>query len=233
MLKANTFAALAIAAAMVCSTAGVCRAEPVTADLVTTSDSWMWRTLFTNTVPLRWEWPNGATTAQLAISGMNGATQTVSFTAPDSNYTWTAFSTVLPSREEVYQLRLTFYESSAVSEAYTSQLAVVAAAFGPTAVKVDPASRAWSKVRDAAIIPYSAAWEDNAATATNVLLTLVGPLKSGEVRFSDRLGYYGLQLSDTGWGFGEFDLKLSFLGTAVNLNATLFRSPEGSVISLE
>lgn len=233
MIKVNTFAALATAAAIVCSTAGVCRAEPATADLVTTADSWMWRTLFTNTVPLTWNWPNGATTAQLVISGMNSATQTVAFTAPESNYTWTAFSTALPSREEVYQLRLTFYEASAVSEAYTSQLAVVAAAFGPTPVKADTASRDWRKVRDAAVIPYSAAWEENAAAATNVLLTVAGPDKSGEARFSDRLGYYGLQLSSSGWGFGAFDLTLSFLGTAVNLNATLFRSPEGSVISLE
>lgn len=231
MSKINTFAALA--AVMVCSAATVCRAETGTADLATMTDSWMWRTLFTNTVPLTWTWPNGSTTAQLVISGMNSVTQTVSLAAPESNYTWTVFSTALPAREEVYQLRLTFYEASAVSEAYTSRLAVVAGAFGATPVKADTASRAWRKLRDDTVIPYASGWANDNASGSAAQLAIVGPKRTESLRFDGPLGYYGLKLTDSAWGFGTFNLTLSPAGAAGTQTATLFRSADGSVISLE
>jgi len=233
MLRATTYVPLAVAAAIVFSAADRCRAEPVTADLATTADSWVWGTLFTNTVPLALNWPNGATSAQLVISGMNCATQTVAFTPAESNYTWTAFSTATPDQEEVYQLRLTFYEQGAVSVAYTAQLAVVSGAFGATPVKADTAGRAWRKIRNDAVIPYSAAWAENTTSATNVQLAIVGPAKAETLLLGKTLGYYGLKLLNRGWGFGTFDLTLSFLGTAGTQSATLFRSEDGVLLSLQ
>jgi len=232
MLKTTSYRPLVVAAVIVFSEADMCRAEPVTADLATVPDSWMWCTLFTNTVPLTLNWPNGATSAQLVISGMNCATQTVAFTPAESNYTWTAFSTATPAQEEVFQLRLTFYEQSAVSVAYTSQLAVVSGAFGATPVKADMTSRAWRKIRNDAVIPYSAFWDESATAATNVHLAIVGPAKTENFLLGKTLGYYGLKLLNRGWGFGTFDLTLSFLGTAEIQSATLFRSEDGALLSL-
>jgi len=233
MLKATTCVPLAVAAAVIFSVADRCRAEPVTADVATTTESWLWQTLSTNTVPLALNWPNGATSAQLVISGMNCATQTVALTPAASNYMWTAFSAATPAQEEVYELRLTYYEQGTVAVAYTSQLAVVSGAFGATPVKADTAGRAWRKIRNDAVIPYSAFWDAPITGVTNVQLAIVGPARSETLLLNNKLGYYGLKLLNRGWGFGTFDLTLSFLGTAGTQSATFFRSEDGVLLSLQ
>ncbi|MDD4019196.1 MAG: hypothetical protein PHV28_14780 [Kiritimatiellae bacterium] len=233
MLKAAMCMPLVAAVGICFSPAGMCRAETVTADIATTTESWLWQTLSTNTVPLALNWPNGATSAQLVISGMNCATQTVALTPAESNYMWTAFSTAAPAQEEVYELRLTYYEQSAVSAVYTARLAAVSGAFGADTVKADTASRAWRKIRNDAVIPYSALWDATTTAATNVQMAIAGPARSETLFFDNKLGYYGLKLLNLGWGFGTFDLTLSFLGTGVTRNATLFRSEDGVLLSLQ
>lgn len=233
MKKIKATLLVSLVAVIAGSTAVVCRADSSAAKVLATTESWMWHTLFTNTVPLTWNWPNGATTARLVISGMNSATQTVVVTAPESNYTWTAFAAAKPAQEEVYQVALTFFEQSAVSEAYTTQLAVVSGAFGPTPVKTDPASRAWSLIRADTVIPYAAEWSDATAAGTAAQLSIVGPRKSVAPVLGNAFGCYGLKLLNSGWGFGTFNLTLSFAGIGATQSATLYRPADAFILRLE
>ena len=74
--------------------------------------------------------------------------------------------------------------------AYTSQLAVVSGAFGATPVKADTAGRAWRKIRNDAVIPYSVAWAENTTAATNAQLAIAGPAKSETLLLGKTFGYY-------------------------------------------
>jgi len=193
-----------------------------------------WHTVFTNEVGLMWDWCSGATHAELEINGMNGAF-TTNFVEVTSNYLWRVFTTSSPSVEDVYDLRMTFYNGSdAVVGALTSRLAVVTAAFGKSAVIPSTAARGWTTVRDNAVIPYDAGW--TAATADAVNSRLVIAKVGGAVQthaLSDAAGYYGWKLKHGGWGYGTFNLALTFPGAEGEWDATVNYLPNGTLIGIK
>jgi len=192
-----------------------------------------WATVYSNTVPLTWDWNTNAVNATLAISGMGGTLST-NFPTVTSNCLWQVFATSVPSAEDVYDLTLTFYSGgSAVVGAMTSRLTVVTGAFGQTPVNPVVGSSAWSQVRNNVVIPYDDTWPAaaNATTAQFVIAKVGGPSQTNA--FSDVAGYTGWKLVHSGWGCGTFDLSLTFPGTAGQLTATLTRPTDGTMLRMQ
>ncbi|MDD4017854.1 MAG: FecR domain-containing protein [Kiritimatiellae bacterium] len=188
-----------------------------------------WMTVYTNAVPLVWEPPAGTDHARLDIVGMN-RTVTTNFSGSTSNWVWSVFESDEPPAEDIYELTLTFYTGSdAVAGALTSRLAVVTGAYGGARVDPVPASTAWSKVRENAVIPYDSSWAEatyGAATSRLVIAKQNGLIQTNVLVSSG--GYFGWRLKQSQWGYGTFNLALSFPGTVTNeWEATLARTPEG------
>lgn len=193
-----------------------------------------WSTAYTNTVPLRWDWIQDATHAKLDIVGMNG-TFTTNFAAGVSNCLWHAFDTAATSEEDVYDLTLTVYsDGETVLETLTARLAVVAGAGGGAAVNAVAESAAWSKVRKNVVIPYDAAWDPAATNALSATLAIekVGGLSQTNA-FTDAAGYYGWKLVHANWGYGTFNLSLTFPEALEPLTATLTRPIEGTMVRVQ
>ena len=193
-----------------------------------------WTTAFTNVVNLAWDWKAGVTHVELEIVGMGGTFAT-NFTEVTSNYLWRTFASNAPSSEDVYTLTLTVYTNgNGIAEVKTASLAVLAGAFGVTAVNADSGSPAWSKVKGNAVIPYAASFSDaatNAATAQLVIAKENGRVQTNA--FADVAGYAGWKLRNSGWGYGLFDLALTFPGTAAEaLTAELMRPLDGTAVSV-
>ncbi len=113
----------------------------------TTGQYHHWSTVYTNTVPLRWDCIPEATHAKLDIVGMNG-TFTTNFAADVSTCLWQAFTPAATSEEDVYDLTLTLYgDGETVIETLTARLAVVAGAVGGATINAVAESAAWSKVK--------------------------------------------------------------------------------------
>jgi hypothetical protein len=133
----------------------------------------------------------------------------------------------VPSAEDFYDLKLTFYSGGeAVVGALTSRLAVVAGAFGRTAVNPSAASNAWAKVSGNVVIPYDAGWTDSTAAAANSLLVIAkvcGVVQTNAL--PDASGYAGWKLVNSGWGYGAFNLALTFPGMVGGWDAALSRPP--------
>jgi hypothetical protein len=210
-------------------------AEPV-APILVDSDllSPRWGTVFTNEVDLVWDWGSEASMARLEITGMDETVFTADFTKPVSNYLWQVFASDVPEAEDVYDLKLTLYAGGgAVVGVLTSRLAVVHGAFGPTAVNADSASPAWAKVKKNILIPYSAAYSETAADALSTQLVIAK--RDGAVQtnvYEDLAGYYGWKIIRSGWGYGTFDLTLTFPGMTNVWTAELVRRMDGVVLEM-
>jgi len=231
--KKNTVAAFAAAAAFL--TAAEIFATPSLPVLV---DSDLrgahWATAFTNSVDLSWEWGTNAAKARLDIKGMDGTTFTTNFTRTVSNYLWRVFASDVPAAEDVYDLTLTFStDANAVVGALTSRLAVVTGAFGAAAINAVSNSPAWTKVKENVVIPYDASFS---GTATNALSTqLVIAKDHGAVQtnmFSDVAGFYGWKIRRSNWGYGTFDLTLTFPGMTNEWTAELTRQTDGMIFGV-
>ncbi len=230
MNKTSAAAVLTAAVVMMGANSSFALSDPV---LVNTSPSQnrRWTTVFTNEVPLQWAWNTNAASAQLDIVGMN-STVTVDFTEVTSNYLWQAFSGTTPSTEDVYDLTLTFYNSgSAVVGALTSRLAVVTGALGQTGVISTSEGTPWPKLTKNAVISYEAGWTNATAAASESRLTIA---KEGGMTQTNALpdtsGYFGWKVRRSDWGYGTFNLALTFPGTEGEWNGTVVRVPEGMVI---
>ncbi len=192
-----------------------------------------WSTVFTNAVALSWEWVADATRAELEIEGMNGAFAT-NFTPVTSSYLWRPFTSTIPATEDVYDLKMTFFNDGfAVVGVLTSRLAVVTAAFGRTVVISGSATRSWTTVRDNVVIAYDASWT---AATDDALRSQWVTSKAGDVTqthvFSDASGYLGLKLKKSDWGYGTFSLALTFLEAEGEWKAAVTRPLDGTVFSL-
>lgn len=232
MNKASATAALSATVVLM----GAWTAEATSAPIQVDSSpgySRHWRTVFTNEVPLTWNWFTAATHAELGITGMNGCF-TTNFTEVTTNFLWRAFASSAPSVEDVYDLTLTFYSNSeSVVGVLTSQLAVVTAAFGRTAVFPTPGARGWTTVRDNVVIPYDSGW--TAATADAAHSRLVIAKVSGMTQtnaLSDAAGYFGWKLKHSDWGYGTFNLALTFPNAEGEWDATLTRQVYGTMIQM-
>jgi hypothetical protein len=192
-----------------------------------------WMTVFTNEVPLRWNWPDAATSATLEIVGMN-TVFTTNFTQSASNWLWRPFTGTMPQAEDLCDLTLTFHDSdSAVVGALTSRLAILKAAFGPTAVDTASPEKNWTTVKENLVLPYDGSWA--AATADATASQLVIAKTDGSMTqtntLADASGYVGWKNRNSDWGFGTFDLTLTFPGTVEEgWAATLTRLADGTVI---
>ena len=192
-----------------------------------------WHMVFTRDVALRWDWNAAATHAELEISGMDGSF-TTNFTSVVSNCQWRAFSPDMPSAEDVYDLKMTFYNGSdVVVGVLTSRLAVVTAAFGRTVVVPATAASAWTKVRGNVVIPYDAGWAAADAGAANgrIVIAKAGGMTQTNA-LSGAAGHFGWKLKNSDWGCGTFNLALTFRGTESEWDATLMRSADGTILGV-
>jgi hypothetical protein len=231
----NKRSAAALAAAAVLTGAGTSGAssDPVLIDVSPRHDNGRWTTVFTNEIPLQWEWNAEATSAELEIAGMNGTVST-NLGAAASNFLWRAFASDAPTEEDTYALTLTFRkDGGTVVGALTARLAVVAGAFGEASVNPSPSDPKWGKVKGNAVIPYDAGWA--AATAGADAGRLVIAKAGGAAQTNalpDAAGYHGWRIRDSDWGYGTFNLSLTFPGTEGEWDAALTRVPEGTMLSV-
>ena len=233
-MKATSAAAVltATAVAMGAQRVGVC-SEPVQVNFSPHLNR-CWSTVFTNEVPLRWDWNVSATRAELAVVGMNASFET-NFTRGTSNYLWRVFSSEVPASEDVYALRLTFYDANAaIVGTLTSRLAVVTGAFGKTTVDPGPSDRKRTSVKNNAVVPYDATWTAATADATNSQLVIAkvgGATKTNTL--ADASGYFGWKIKHGDWGYGTFNLALTFPETEGGWDATLRRPLDGTMIRMQ
>ena len=233
-MKATGAAAVLTAVAMSSSMAGAF-SDPVLVDLSPQYDNGRWTTVFTNEVPLRWDWNVAATSAELSIIGMNGSFVT-NFTEVTSNCLWRAFASDVPSVEDAYALTLTFKNSGgAVVGALTSQLSVVTGAFGETPVDPALSSPNWVKVKDNVLIPYDTGWTEATAAAASSRLVIAKVGGAAQTNaLADAVGYFGWKIKHSDWGYGAFNLALTFPGTVTNAwDAALVRLPDGTLIRMQ
>ena len=192
-----------------------------------------WMTLFTNEVPLRWEWPDTATAAELTVTGMRESFVT-NFTSETTNLLWRPFTTALPREEEVYALTLSFFDSGEKEvQTLTAKLVALAGAFGAVPVDPGPSDRRWGKVKANAVIPYDATW--TAATADAAASRLVIAKTGGatqEYLTGDASGYFGWKLVNGDWGYGVFALTLDFPGFDGTWEAALAYMPGGTMLTV-
>ncbi len=202
---------------------------------VSPSGSRAWSTVFTNEVPLTWDWATNAATARLEITGMNSSLVT-NFTEITTQWLWNAFSSNVPAAEDVYELSLTFYTSSSVvTGSLDACLAVVTGAFGETPVDSHPESRMWGKVSENVVIPYDANWTNATAGATTSRLVIAegeGATQTNEV--ADPAGYFSWKVKRNNWGYGTFALTLTFPDAAMSQwEAELVRIQNGTMLFLQ
>jgi hypothetical protein len=192
-----------------------------------------WSTVYTNEVSLRWEWPAETVSARLEIVGMAG-TFTTDFSPATSNYLWRVFEGAAPTAEEAYGLTLTFLNASGGNAgALTARLAVISGTFGKVNVYTSPDNRKETQVKNNVVIPYDAAW--TTATADAAVGRLVIAKEGGMTQtnaLADSSGYYGWKLKGGGWGYGAFNLSLTFPETEGAWDAALTYVPAGTMISL-
>lgn len=230
----RTSAAAVLTAAAVAMGAGSSGAvsEPVR---VNTSpiENRNWETIFTNEVNIAWRWDNtNAVNAELSVSDIGGEVLVTNVSRSVSNILWRAFAAAVPSAEDVYGLTLTFYNSdSAVVGVQTSRLAVVKGAFGNTTVDPAPAGMSWGRVRGNVVIPYDVGWTEATADAGSSRLVIAkvgGTVQTNTLAAA--AGYYGWKLMHSDWGFGTFNLALTFPGAEGEWNASVTRLADGTMI---
>ena len=230
----KTKAAAVLAAAAIAGGAGMSPAGSVPVAVNTSpARNARWSAVYTNEVPLAWEWRTDAANAQLKIAGMNG-TLTADFPSATSNYLWRVSASSVAAAEDVYDLTLTFYGGGAVVGAMTSRLAVVTGASGEAAVVPSPENVPWPKIKENAVIAYDAGWAEATAGAVTgqLVIAKAGGLAQTNA-LADASGYYGWKVKRSDWGYGTFNLALTFPGMGTNAwDATLVRVPEGFMFSV-
>jgi hypothetical protein len=154
-------------------------------------------------------------------------------TSVTSNVLWQAFVSDTPAPEDVYDLTLTFYTNGVgMAEVMTARVAVVKGAFGGTQVNADADSTAWSKVKANAVIPYDALWTGNTnAASPQIVIAKVGGAMQTNV-LADVSGYMGWAIRNSGWGYGTFDLSLTFGGVTNEWTAELLRPLDGTMVKM-
>jgi len=193
-----------------------------------------WATVFTNAVLLRWDWPENAADAVLEIDGMAEESKSVTFQRGESEFLWALFDGTTPTTEDVYELRMTFRtDGSEVCAVQTARLAVVHGAFGPVRIDANTSDKAWVALKQDVVVPYApgdvGAADSAADSAQLVISKLGGSVQTN--RLDDAVGYYGWKLTGSAWGYGTFDVELSFPETPLDMRtARLTRWPEGMMI---
>jgi hypothetical protein len=193
-----------------------------------------WMTVYTNEIPLAWNWQAGASSVSLSVVGLDGAVST-NFSGVASNMLWRVFSSRVPSSEDVYNLALTFYTNGTTAVGtLTSRLAVVAGAFGAVSIDTGPESRTWRKVTGNVLIPYDADWTNSTTNAVTSRLVIAKPEGATQTNaLSDASGYFGWKLEHSDWGYGTFNLSLTFPGTEGEWDAMLTRLLGGTMIRVQ
>jgi len=190
-----------------------------------------WSTVFTNEIPLRWEWNTEATHAELEITGMNGSFVT-NFLTVTSNYVWRIFTGNTPPNEDVHNLTLTFYNGTGILEgALNAHLTVINGAFGQTVVDPGPSDWQWTTVKKNAVIPYDATWSNSTVNAMSSQLVIAETGVATQTNtLMDAAGYFGWKLNNSIWEYGTIDLSLTFPEAEGEWNATLTYVMGGTVI---
>ncbi len=81
------------------------------------------------------------------------------------------------------------------------------------------------------MIPYDAGWDESTAAATSSQLVIAKTDGATQTNaFANAAGYAGWKIRKGGWGYGTFDLALSFPGTTDAWMAELTRLMDGTMI---
>ena len=234
-MKTTSAAAMLAAATMMGAGAAGAVSAPMT---VNTSPiaNWYWETVYTNEVTVAWRWAaTNAVSAELSVSGMGGEVLVTNVTRAVSNVLWRAFASISPEAEDVYDLRLTFYSGGGTAVGVqTSRLAVVKSAFGKASVDPGLNGKTWDTVKDNVVIPYDAGWAaatDGAAGSRLVIAKVGGTTQTNAL--ADAGGYFGWKIRKSNWGYGSFNLALTFPGTVGEWDATLVRPMDGTLIRMQ
>ena len=106
-----------------------------------------WTTVHTRIVPLPVDWPEGATSAMLTTTDIQGNTiRTETVAAGVESVDWTAFEGEVPRADALYTVTLSFRNGSRVVSTESSQLAVLRGAFAGIDVLGNTAAREWKTV---------------------------------------------------------------------------------------
>lgn len=231
----KTSAAMVLAAAtMATGVFGSASSEPISVN-TSLMENRLWETVFTNEVDVAWHWEHpDAVNAELSISGMGGEVLATNVSRSVSNVLWRAFEKATPAVEDVYELRLTFLGANeTVLGALTSRLAVVKGAFGMGTVDANPVSASWAKVKDNVVLAYDKGWMATTANATTSQLTIAKINGISQINVLEGTsGYYGWKLKKSDWGYGKFNLTLSFPGEQGEWNETVNYIALGTLIGI-
>lgn len=233
MKVTNITAAAAMALLLVGQSAKAASSAPVAVN-TSPARNGHWSRVCTNAVPLVWEWRDAsAVRAELILDGLRGA-QAVTFTRPTTNWVWQVSAAPTLAEEDVVELTMTFYDAQdAVTGGLSSRLSVVSGAYGGTPVLMSDAGKRWTRVREAAVIPYDSRWTNATAPALNSRLSIRRQDGAAQTNLLSAAGYYGWKLRGSSWGYGIFNLELDFPGNAGLWEAALIRVPEGGMIKVQ
>lgn len=230
-MRKGSMAALAATALLLGGNTAGASSEPVAVNTSPTRHG-HWSRVCTNAVQLTWEWrEESAVRADLTLTGLRGG-QTHSFTRPATNWEWQVSATTVPAEEDVVDLTLVFYDAQdTVTSEQSARLSVLPGAFGATPVVMSETGKRWTRVREAAVIPYDACWTEATAPAPAGRLVIGRQDGLAQTNLLDAAaGYYGWKLRGSSWGYGAFDLALDFPESAGLWDAVLVRVPEGFMI---
>ncbi len=229
-MKLKALAAVMAAALVLRGSASAASSPPIMLN-VSPSHNMQWSTVFTNEVPLRWDWHDDAVQAELSVTGMKSAFMT-NFTRSVSNYLWRVCAAGILPEEDVYNVTLTFSDASEeVVETLAADLVVIHAAFGETSVDPGPSDRKWTRVNGSCVVPYNAAWLPETIAASESELVIAkqgGAVQTNNLSYAS--GYFGWLFYQNNWGYGEFDLTLNFYDSAEAWTVTLKRLPGGTLL---
>lgn len=115
-----------------------------------TDDSFFWRTAFGSTVTLAWEFPEGATSADITVSGLH-------FEREWEDLTTNALEVVLQepatdADEDVYTMTIAF-DDGTVRTAKIGRVRGAGSDEGTTRVLADDAGKRWQRLPGTAVLP--------------------------------------------------------------------------------
>ena len=182
-----------------------------------------WKSLHEKSPTLRWAYPAGAASATVAVTNMFGREVfRQMFSAPVKSCVWTVFEGDAPVADDMFTAVVSFDSGDSL----VAQIALLKSSFGAGARVLPENDRRWTRVGDAALIPYDASWLGS-ETAEFAISRRDGG-KSDSLVDADT-GWY--PWCARGWDYGWFDLSLS--SGEEFLSAQLQRIPQGVIFSIK
>ena len=182
-----------------------------------------WRAIHSGTCALRWAYPQGASSATVAITNLAGREVfRQSFASPVVTCSWTVVSGEVAS-DDIFKVTASFD----VGEPLVADIALLKSSFGGGAKVLRDGTRPWTCVGDMALVPCKASWVEGDSPALSVARRDLG---KSILRDDVATGWYGWSARE--WGSGWFDLSFSAEGAEDGLSAQFMRTVPGIRISI-